>query len=63
MLKNKGYLLLKLLLRQLLAIDDHFLTLLGLVHHSLAGTYNTQELPCHCDPGPHIFKVYSHQTR
>ena len=23
------------------------------------GTYKTQELPCHCGPGPHMFKVYS----
>ena len=23
------------------------------------GTYQTQELPCHCGPGPHMFKVYS----
>ena len=25
----------------------------------LPGTYKTQELPCHCGPGPHMFKVYS----
>ena len=24
-----------------------------------SGTYKTQELPCHCGPGPHMFKVYS----
>ena len=25
----------------------------------LAGTHKTQELPCHCGPGPHMFKIYS----
>ena len=25
----------------------------------ISGTYNTQELPCHWSPGPHMFKVYS----
>ena len=25
----------------------------------LAGTYKTQELPCHCGPGAHMFQVHS----
>ena len=27
-----------------------------------SGTYKTQELPCHCGPGNHIFNVYSRLT-
>ena len=35
------------------------LFLLLLLLWLLAGTYKTQELPCYCGPGPHMFKVYS----
>ena len=30
------------------------------LYFSIPETYNTQELPCHRGPGPHIFKIYSH---
>ena len=29
------------------------------MHCDIPGTYKTQERPCHCGPGPHMFKVYS----